>query len=167
MSFQQTGTVQVTGEQCQRKWLKLEQKYKEVVDTNRQTGRARKDWKFLDDMADCLGHSPNINPVYTIDTSCSIKCSEPSSSSSCSVDGSLSSDEDAEECDGTARKLTARRQRKRKNYSSASEMLTFLEKYSEKREEAEEKKFELLNKIHEEKKEFFSEFLKVIKNSNK
>ena len=46
-------------------------------------------------------------------------------------------------------------------------MLTFLEKYSEKREKAEEKKFELLNKIHEEKKEFFSEFLKVLKNSNK
>ena len=99
-----------------------------MEDKNRQTGRARKDWKFLDDMADCLGHSPNINPAYIIDTS-SIKCSEPSSSSSRSVDGSLSSDEDAEECDGTARKLKAWRQRKRKNYSSASGMLTFLEKY--------------------------------------
>ena len=119
--------------------MKLEQKYKDVEDNNRQTGRARKDWKFLDDMTDCLGDSPNINPAYIIDTSSSIKCSEPSFLSSCSVDGSLSSDEDAEECDGTARKLKARRQRKRKNYSSASEMLTFLEKYSEKRENAEEK----------------------------
>ena len=38
--------VVVSGEQCTRKWLKLEAKYKEVKDNSKRTGRANQSWKF-------------------------------------------------------------------------------------------------------------------------
>ena len=45
--------------------------------------------------------------------------------------------------------------RKRKSYSSASEMLLFLKEYGEKRETVEEGKLNILKTMQEEKKEFF------------
>ena len=52
--FNVTADVTVSGDQYLRKWTKLEQKYKEVKDNNRRTGKGRKDWKFLHNMTTCL-----------------------------------------------------------------------------------------------------------------
>ena len=41
--FNSKSKVIVSGEQCLRKWNKLVQKYKEVEDNNKKTGRANKD----------------------------------------------------------------------------------------------------------------------------
>lgn len=162
--FNSKSNVTVTGEQCQRKWVKLEHKYKEVEDNNRQTGRARKNWKFMDEMDKYLADSPKVNPAYIFDTSSST--SSPVTSSFCSTDGNSNGDEDVtsdETNDHDVKKLKIRK-RKRKSKSSAGEMLEFLKDYSEKREKAENQKVDLLREMHEEKKQFFSQFLDVLKN---
>ena len=52
----------VQGFQCQRKWAKLEAKHKEIIDHNRQTGRSRMTWKFMDEMENILAvDNPKIN----------------------------------------------------------------------------------------------------------
>ena len=58
-----------------------------------------------------------------------------------------------------------KRVRKRKSHSSAAEMLTFLQAYSEKREKVEEK-ISLLREMQQEKKEFFGQLLDVLKKKN-
>ena len=54
-----------------RKWAKPEIKQREIEDNNNQTGRARKSWKFQEDMTECRGVSPKIKPGFTFDTSSS------------------------------------------------------------------------------------------------
>lgn len=159
--------VKVTGEQCQRKWIKLEQKYKEVEDHNRKTGRAKKSWKFMEAMCEIMGTSPNVNPAYTFDTS--VSDSQQLSPSSCSAssdpNNSASESSDTENNSENSQTMTAvqNRKRTRKSKSSASEMLEFLKDYSEKREKSEKEKVDLLREMHEEKKQFFTQFLEVLK----
>ena len=69
--FNSISEKQVTADQCLRKWSKLESKQKEIEDNNKQTGRARKSWKYHDDMSVCMGSSPKISPGFTFDTSSS------------------------------------------------------------------------------------------------
>lgn len=52
---------------------------------------------------------------------------------------------------------------KEKNNSSAAEMLTFLQSYSEQREKVEEEKVSLLRQMQQEKREFFGQLLDVLK----
>ena len=54
--------------------------------------------------------------------------------------------------------------KKRKSKSSAGEMLEFLQSYSEKREKVKAEKLALLKSMKEDKREFFSQFLDVLKN---
>ena len=66
--FNETSTVKVSGDQCMRKWLKLEAKYKEIEDNNNLTGRTKKSWKFYEDLdmlEEATGDSPKVNPAYT------------------------------------------------------------------------------------------------------
>lgn len=67
--FNVTADVTVSAHICLHKWTKLGQKYKEVEDNNKRTGKGRKDWKFLDNMTTCLGQSPKVNPAFTFDAS--------------------------------------------------------------------------------------------------
>ena len=53
-TFNAKSDVKVTGEQCMRKWVKLENKFKEVEDHNKITGNDRKTMKFYDDMSACI-----------------------------------------------------------------------------------------------------------------
>lgn len=53
--FNRTSDVVVSGDQCFRKWKKLESKQKEIEDNNSRTGREKKTWKFHKEMEDCLG----------------------------------------------------------------------------------------------------------------
>ena len=166
--FNVTADVTVSGDQCIRKWTKLEQKYKEVEDNNKRTGKGRKDWKFLDSMTTCLGQSPKVNPAFTFDASseCQESTSASQTASSSTDNGNCSdSSDDADNDENVVRKeLKSRRQRKRKSNSSAAEMLTFLQTYTEKREKAEEEKLNLLREMKDEKKQFFSQFLEILKN---
>ena len=164
--FNASSSVSVTGDQCQRKWSKLEQYFKSVEDNNRATGRERRDWKFFDAMNECMGSSPKLNPLYCLDTSgtpSSSSTSVDSASATCSNLSSDSSDmESVSEAPSKAKKGVKRR--KRKSKSSAAEMMEFLREYSEKREKSEEQKLAIMKEMNEDKKSFFSEFLNVIKN---
>lgn len=51
-----------------------------------------------------------------------------------------------------------------KSLSSAAEMLTFLQTYTKEREKAEEKKLSFLGEMKDKKKQYFSQFLKTLKN---
>lgn len=171
-SFNSKSDKMVTGEQCLRKWTKLESKTKEVEDHNKLTGRDKKTWKFHEEMTACMGTSPKINPAVTIDTSDLTNKATSSSSSSLSSPGD-DSDNDGSDTesskDGVAKpkaKKFKQPTRKRKSNSSAAEMLRFLESYSERREKAEAEKLELLRSMKGEKQEFFTKFLDFLKNKD-
>ena len=67
--FNRTSDVVVTGDQCFRKFKKLELKQKEIEDNNSKTGREKKTWKFHKEMEDYMGDNPTVKPVFTFDTS--------------------------------------------------------------------------------------------------
>ena len=167
--FNANADVTVSADQCLRKWTKLEQKYKEVEDNNNRTGNGRKDWKFLENMAACLGQSPKVNPAFTFDASAehqeSRSASQSGNSTTDNGNSSDSSGDDGDDDENVVRKkLKPRRQRKRKSNSSAAEMLTFLQTNTKKREKAEEEKLNLLREMKDEKNQFFSQFLEILKN---
>ena len=59
--FNRTSDVVVSGDQCFRKWKKLESKQKEIEDNNSRTGREKKT---------CLGaDNASVKPVFTFETS--------------------------------------------------------------------------------------------------
>ena len=158
----------MTVDQCLRKWSKLEIKQKEIEDNNKQTGKARKSWKYHDDMSDCMGSSPKISPGFTFDTS----SSSSSGTNQCDRGGDSHSEDlsdksgDDESGDKNQRKKKKAKfpTRKRKSNSSAAEMLQFLHSYSEKREKVEAEKLALMKSMKDEKKEFYSQFLELLKN---
>lgn len=157
--------VKVTGEQCCRKWLKLEAAHKKIMDHNNTTGADKKTWKYFDEMESCIGGKPNVRPKFTIESS--------SSSSTADIADTADDDDSAEETEddeigATKRKGKEgahggkRRKRKRKSKSSAAEMLSFLSQYAEQREESEREKTELMKEIKEERKEFYDKFLQIM-----
>ena len=116
-----------------------------------------------------LGQSPKVNPAFTFDASAehqeSRSASQSGNSATDNGNCSDSSGDDGDDDENVVRKkLKPRRQRKRKSNSSAAEMLTFLQTYTEKREKAEEEKLNLLREMKDEKKQFFSQFLEILKN---
>ncbi|KAL9964801.1 hypothetical protein ACROYT_G028489 [Oculina patagonica] len=125
-------------------------------------GSCQKTWKFFDELEEAMGDSPKVNPEYTFDVA------SGGTSSSLTAQNSESDDEsDAEDGENGSTTKGAKnpksRKRKRKSYFSASEMLSFLHSYTEKKEKVEEEKLNLLREMKEEKKEFFSQFLDVYK----
>ena len=54
----------------------------------------------------------------------------------------------------SVQKTLKNRRRKRKSYSSAAEMLSFLQSYTEKKEKAEEEKIKLLREMQQKKMSF-------------
>ena len=55
------------------------------------------------------------------------------------------------------------RRRKRKSYSSADKMLSFLQSYTDRKDKADEEKIKLLSEMQQKKDEIFSQFLDVQK----
>ena len=111
-------------------------------------------------MTACLGQSPKVNPAFTFDASAEHQefrsASQSGNSTTDNGNCSDSSGDDADDDENVVRKkLKPRRQRKRKSNSSATEMLTFLQTYTEKREKAEEEKLNLLREMKDEKKTVF------------
>ena len=153
--FNGTSDVVVTGDQCFRKFKKLESKQKEIEDNNSKTGREKKTWKFHKEMEDCMGDNPTAEPVFTFDTSRGSSSSSSTRSSTPNLDEGLNSDSsDSEEREGCSSSKLKRpkRKRKRKSKSSASEMLDFLEVYTAKREKVEEEKVNILKAMQQERK---------------
>ena len=159
--FNETSTMKVSGDQCLRKWLKLEAKFKEIEDNNNLTGRAKKSWKFYEDL-EAIGDSPKVNPAYTYDVA---DRTPPSSLNVHNSESDEDSDAEDDEIGSTAKRVKTlkSRARKRKSHSSAAEMLSFLHSYTEK-EKVEEEKLNLPREMKQEKKEFLSQFLNVLKN---
>ena len=73
--FNKHADIKVTGEQCLRKWKKLETKQKEIEDNNRQTGRAHKTWKFHEKMEQCICDKASVRPTFTFDSGSSASSS--------------------------------------------------------------------------------------------
>ena len=86
----------VTADQCLRKWNKLESKQKEVEDNNSKTNRAKKTWKFCEEMEECVGDNPNIRLVFIYEASSSSSTTSGSSSRAHDDHSSQSDSEDRE-----------------------------------------------------------------------
>ena len=152
-SFNKQSELMVTGDQCMRKWIKLENKFKEIEDHNNQTGNNKKTMKHYDELSECIGSDPRVSPVITLE-------SDPGSA----ADVAEKEHSDSDESSGSAHSKGKRPPRKRKSYFSAAEMLTFMKEYSQKREKVEEEKVQLMREIKEDRKNFFTEFLDIMKN---
>ena len=107
-------------------------------------------------MADCIGMNAAVRPTYTLESSSCVMSNEGEQSDS-SADGDYSAE--------TPQKKTPRERpaKKRKSRLSASEMLTFLQEYQEKKE-AENKKVEMMEEMNEEKKLIWANLVQVLKN---
>jgi len=162
--FNETSEYKVTVDQCIRKWNKLAAKFTQVEDNNKQTGKARQTCNFYDSLQECIGESRKINPSYTFDVVrvASSSSSQSESNAECDDDGDeLDSDESGNKLKGA--KDGNKRMSKRKSNSSAAEMLTFLQSYSEKREKVDEEKVSLLREMQQEKKNFLAKLLDGLK----
>jgi len=95
-------------------------------------------------MADCTGMNAAVRPTFTLESSFCVMSNEGEQSDS-SADGDYYAE--------TPQKKTPRERpaKKCKSRSSASEMLTFLQEYQEKKEEAENKKVEMMEEMNQEK----------------
>ncbi|KAL9972650.1 hypothetical protein ACROYT_G018999 [Oculina patagonica] len=159
--------VKVTGEQCSRKWQKLEAAHKKITDHNNNTGADKKSWKYFDEMESCIGGNPNVRPKFTLESSSS-NTTDPASDDSDETDDDEIEGSQAGTSSATKRKGkegahgSKQRKRKRKSKSSAAEMLAFLTQYAEQREESEREKTELMKEMKEERKSFFDQFLKIM-----
>ena len=159
--FNAKSDLKVSGIQCLGKWAKLEGKQKEIVNHNNKSGNGTCTWKYYAQVEDCIGGQCSVNPTFTL---------ESSSSSVISDYGESSSEEDENPCATPNKKKKApskRPSKKRRSRSSASEMLEFLREYQGKKEEVENKKPKILQKMNEEKKNFWSNLLEVMKTSKK
>ena len=166
--FHRISDVVVSGDQCFQKWNKLESKQKEIEDNNSQPGREKKTWQFHKEMEDCLGGNASVKPVFIFETSAGSSSSSSRPSTPSHVNSE--SDSDCEDTDGCSSQKDPQKKwlkRKRKSRSSASEMIEFLKDYSEQREKVEEEKVNILKAMHEEKKQFFSQFFTYLKDSKK
>ena len=130
-----------------------------MEDNIKCTGRANQTWKSHKQIAECIGDSQRVNPAYTFDT----EIDSSSSSTSCNDDRGKSSevnsgdddcdddDDDGGDCRGKRSKTLKNRRRKQKSYSSAAEMLSFLQSYTDWKEKAEEEKIKFLREMQQKK----------------
>jgi len=129
----------------------MEANFKEIEDNNNLTGRAKKSWKFYEDLEEAIGDSPKVNPAYTYDVA---DATSPSSYALNVHNSESDEDSDAEddEIGSTTKRAKTLKRRARKRKSSVAEMLSFLHSYTEK-EKVEEEKFNLLrgNEIGKER----------------
>ena len=116
--FNETSTVKVSGDQCMRKWLKLEAKLKEIEDNNNLTGRAKKSWKFYEHLEEAIGDSPKVNPAYTYDVANGTPRSSLNVHNSESDEDSDAEDDEIGSIEKRVKTLKSRA-RKRKSHSSA------------------------------------------------
>ena len=145
--FNANSSVRVTGEQCGNKWKKLEEKLKKVREHNAKTGSDKKECEFEDELAEFFRSDPKIIPPVTVS-------SLPPASA-----GSQSTDEDEEL---PLAKAVSKKKRKRRLKSSASEIIEFLTEFKEEKRKEEQQKFDLAERMHEEKIVIMAQFLDIL-----
>ena len=155
--FNKNCKEKVTGDQCLRKWGKLVSQHKEVEDHNKITENDRKDWKFFDDMSECLEKDISVNPSFTMESSAQFSLDITQQGCADNENEDDSNDENV-----APQEKTKRCRKRARSRSSAAEMLDFLKLYSEKREQVEEEKLKIVKEMKEEKKEFFDKFLSYL-----
>ena len=169
--FIQTSGRMVTGSQCLGKWGKLLKKQKEIEDHNNKSGNDKKSWKFYEELSQCLANDATINPVYTMESTLQLNDqheinrssqqneSDSDESPSESLAKATCTSESSDSSGKRSKAATKKRCRKKpKSRSSATEMLDFLQMYSEKRDKAEEGKLKLLKEMKDDKTAFFNRF---------
>lgn len=149
--FNANSSVRVTGEQCANKWKKLEEKYKKVREHNAKTGSDKKECEFEDELAEFFRSDPKIIPPATVS-------SLPTAS-----EGYQSTDEDEE---SPLEKAVPKKKRKRRSKSSAAEIIEFLTEFKEEKRKEEQQKFDLAERMHEEKMGIMARFLDILSKKN-
>ena len=149
----------MTGDQCLTKWGKLVSQHKVVEDHNNKSGNEQKDWKFFEDMSECLDKDVTVSPTYTVESSAQ-KLGLLSSSKDC--DDLDEEEDDPDEPVSHDQKKKVRCCKRPRSRSSAAERLTFLKDNAEEREKVEEEKLKLTREINEEKKGFFNRFFEYM-----
>ena len=145
--FNANSSVRVTGEQCSNKWKKLEEKYKKVREHNSKTGNDKKECEFEDELSEFFRSDPKIIPPATV------------SSLTTASAGSTSTDEEEESPLAIA---VPKKKRKRRSKSSAAGMIEFLTEFKEEKRKEEQRKFDLAQRMHEEKMDIMSRFLDIL-----
>ena len=149
--------VQVTGEQCSKKWKKLEDKFKKTAEHNAKTGRDMKTCPFYKELADALGNNPKITPVCTV-SSAAVDHDELSGQSD-------SSEEGQEGQEGSTRKKRKKEsgpKKRRRSRSSAAEMIDFLKEFREEKKVEDQEKLNALQKMHDDKMDMMGRFLTIM-----
>lgn len=67
-SFHEKG-YNITDDQCCTKWKNLKQKYRNVRDSNKETGRSATTWEYFDMIDEFLNTRPEVSPL-SIASSC-------------------------------------------------------------------------------------------------
>ena len=129
------------------KWKKLEEKFKKVREHNAKTGSDKKECEFENELAEFFRSDPKIIPPVTVS-------SLPPASA-----GSQSTDEDEEL---PLAKAVSKKKRKRRTKSSASEIIEFLTEFKEEKRKEEQQKFDLAERMHEEKMVIMAQFLDIL-----
>ena len=123
--FNKKSKETVTGDQCLRKWGKLVSQHKVVEDHNNKSGNDRKDWKFFEDMSECLDKDVTVKPTYTVESSAQ-KVGLLSSSKDCNDPDEDEDDTDEPEKVSHDQKKKVRCRKRPRSRSSAADMLNFL-----------------------------------------
>ncbi|XP_028410979.1 uncharacterized protein LOC114533613 [Dendronephthya gigantea] len=137
--------VYTTGDQCQSKWKKLEQKYKDVKLHNSQSGNNRKEWEFYDLMDDVIGNNPNVVPVCTMSTIGDEKDTI-----------GIEDEDDKEVQEGSKKK------KKRRGSSTSTAVVEFLSGYATENKSNEREKMDMLQKMHDDKMDIMNRFLTLM-----
>ena len=145
--FNGNSSVRVTGEQCANKWKKLEEKHKKVREHNAKTGSDKKESEFEDELAEFFLSDPKLIPPATVSSLPTARA------------GSQSTDEDEE---STLAKAVPKKKRKRRSKSSAAEIIEFLTEFKEEKGKEKQQKFDLAEKMHEEKMGVMARFLDIL-----
>jgi hypothetical protein len=171
-SLQKQG-IQVSDTQCLNKWKSLKREYKKTVDYNSQTGNDRKTCPFMEDFDDLFGHKSGTKPSFLMSSmSMNIKSAEEGASKEPSRDED--SDSDNESSSTTTRseqssptpgcskevekppKMKKRKTRQDANYE-------FLQKYTEKQEEFQKERLEILKQQHQERMSLMEKMIDCLK----
>lgn len=145
--FNANSSVRVTGEQCANKWKKLEEKYKKVSEHNAKTGNDKKECEFEDELSEFFRSDPKIIPPTTVSSLPTVSA------------GSQSTHEGEESPLANA---VPREKRKRRSKSSAAEIIEFLTEFKEEKRKEEQQKFDLAERMHEEKMGVMARFLDIL-----
>ena len=148
--------VFVTGDQCQSKWKKLEQKYKDVKFHNSQSGNDRKEREFYDLMDDVIGNNPKVVPVCTMSSMENLQDETDASGAMYGVIDDEDENENPQDDEGSKKK------KKRKSRCTSAAVVEFLNEYNTEYKANEKERLDVLKRMHDDKMEVMNRFLTIM-----